>query len=117
MRRSSNNANRSNNKITIVCTKGSGGREGGREREVGQTSINTTDNIKEIFRCTSDIYVTTVIQILLKLWSFEVAKRNGSHFEKTALKHFMSLCIFSVATGVQSQPEFLNFIMVIHWIR
>ena len=58
----------------------------------------------------------TVIQKVLKLWSFEVAKCNGSHFEKMALKDFMSFCIFSVATGVQSQPDFLIFIMVINWI-
>ena len=31
--------------ITIACTKGK------REREVGHTSINTTDNGKEIFQC------------------------------------------------------------------
>ena len=30
----------------------------------------------------------TVIQKVLKLWSFEVAKSNSSHFEKTALKRF-----------------------------
>ena len=47
--------------ITIACTRGGGGGRGGeREREVGQTSINTTDNVKEIFRCTSDIYVSDV---------------------------------------------------------
>ena len=57
----------------------------------------------------------TVIQKVLKLWSFEVAKRNGSHFEKTALKD-LSFCIFSIAMGVQSRPDFLIFIMVIHWI-
>ena len=57
-----------------------------------------------------------IIQKVLKLWSFEVAKRNGSHFEKMALKDFMSFCIFSVAVGVQSQPNFLIFVMVIHWI-
>ena len=50
-----------------------------------------------------------VIQKLLKLWSFEVAKHNDSHFEKTALKEFMSFCIFSIATGVQSQPNLLIF--------
>ena len=37
-------------------------------------------------------------------------------WEKTALKDFMSFCIFSGATGVQTQPNFLIFIMVIHWI-
>ena len=58
----------------------------------------------------------TVVQKVLKLWSFEIAKCNGSHFEKMALKDFMSFCIFSVATGVQSQPDFLIFIMVINWI-
>ena len=51
------------------------------------------------------------------MWSFEVAKSNGSHFEKTALKDFMSFCIFSEETGVQSQPNFLIFIMVTHWIK
>ena len=58
----------------------------------------------------------TVIRKVLKLWSFEVAKRNAIHFEETALKDFMSFCIFSVAVGVQSQPDFLIFIMVIHQI-
>ena len=54
--------------------------------------------------------MNTVIQNVLKLWSFEVAKRNGSHFEKTALKSFMSFCIFSIATGVQSAkpPDFYH---------
>ena len=41
--------------------------------------------------------------------SFEVPQRNGSHFEKKALKDFMSFSIFSVATGVQSQPNLLIF--------
>ena len=58
----------------------------------------------------------TVIQKVLKLWSFEVAKRNGSHLEKTTLKDFVSFCIFCLAMGVQSQPNFLIFVMVIHWI-
>ena len=58
----------------------------------------------------------TVIQKVLKLWSFEAAKCNGSHFEKMALKDFLYFCIFSVPTGVQSQPNFLIFIMVINWI-
>ena len=55
----------------------------------------------------------TVIRKVLKLWSFEVATRNGSHFDKTTLKDFMSFRIFSIAMGVQSQPDFLIFIMVI----
>ena len=38
------------------------------------------------------VQMKTVIQKVLKLWSFEVAKRNGSHFEKTALKE---LCLFA----------------------
>ena len=54
-----------------------------------------------------DVQMKTVIQKVLKLWSFEVARRNGSHFEKMALKDFMSFCIFSVATWVQSQPNLL----------
>ena len=58
----------------------------------------------------------TVIQKVSKLWLFEAAQHNGSHFEKMALKDFTSFCIFSVATGVQSQLNFLIFIMVIHWI-
>ena len=58
----------------------------------------------------------TVIQKVLKLWLFEVAKHNGSHFEKTALKDFLSFCIFSVAAGVQCQLNFLISIMVIHWV-
>ena len=53
---------------------------------------------------------------MLKVWSFEIAKRNGSHFAKTAVEDYMSFCIFSVAAVVQSQPDFLIFIMVIHWI-
>jgi len=36
----------------------------------------------------------TVVKELLKLWLFESAKRHGSHFEKTALKDFVSLCVF-----------------------
>ena len=36
--------------ITIACTKG----EREREREVGHTSINITDNGKEIFQCYSE---------------------------------------------------------------
>ena len=52
----------------------------------------------------------TVIQKVLKLWSFEVAKHNGSHFQKTALKDLMSFCIFSVAMGIQSAklPDFYH---------
>ena len=44
------------------------------------------------------------------LWSFQVAKRNGSHFQKTALEDFKSFCIFSIATGVQSAklPDFYH---------
>ena len=51
----------------------------------------------------------TVIQKALKL-SFEVPQRNGSHFEKTAQKDFMSFCIFSIATGVQiaKPPDFYH---------
>ena len=37
--------------ITIACTKGETEREREREREVRHTSINTTDNGKEIFQC------------------------------------------------------------------
>ena len=48
----------------------------------------------------------TVIQTVLKLLSFEVAKRNGSHFYKTALKDFVSFRVFSLAAGVHSQPAF-----------
>ena len=52
----------------------------------------------------------TVIQKVLKLWSSKVAKHNGSHFEKKALKDFMSFCIFCLATGVQSStlPDFCH---------
>ena len=52
----------------------------------------------------------TVILKVLKLWSFEVAKCNGSQLEKMALKDFMSFCIFSVVTGVQSAklPDFYH---------
>ena len=47
----------------------------------------------------------TVIQKVLTLWSFEVAKRNGSHFEKTALKDLM--CHF--ARRGESFLSFLSF--------
>ena len=40
------------------------------------------------------IETKTVIKVLLKLWLFEIAKSYGSHFEKTALKDFVSFCIF-----------------------
>ena len=40
------------------------------------------------------IETKTVIKVLLKLWLFEVAKSYGSHFEKKALKDFVSFCIF-----------------------
>ena len=44
------------------------------------------------------------------MWSFEVAKCNGSHFEKMSQKDFMSFGMFSVATGVQSAklPDFYH---------
>ena len=51
----------------------------------------------------------TVIQKVLKLWSFEIAKHNDSHFEKSALKDFMSFCIFSVATAESAKlPDFYH---------
>ena len=40
----------------------------------------------------------TVIQNVLKLWSFEVAKRNGGHFEKTAPKDFTCHFVYSPYT-------------------
>ena len=52
----------------------------------------------------------TVIQKVLKLWSFEVAKRNGSHFEKTVLKDFVFLHIFRSNGGSESAklPDFYH---------
>ena len=41
----------------------------------------------------------TVIQTVLKLWSFEVVKHNGSHFEKMALKGFMYHFVVFLSSG------------------
>ena len=50
----------------------------------------------------------TVIRKVLKLLSFEVAKRNGSHFEKTSLIDFVFLNIFCSNGGSESAklPDF-----------
>ena len=41
----------------------------------------------------------TVVKEIMKLWLFSVAMHYGDH-EKTALKDFAPVYLFSVATGV-----------------
>ena len=56
------------------------------------------------------VQMKIVIQKVLKLWPFEVAKRNGSHFEKTTERFCVIFHIFLSNGGSESAklPDFCH---------